>query len=348
MLMNVVILGGGFCGATVAKILDSEKNIKVTLIDKNPFFEYNPSAHKCITNPGYQQNIRVPFKRFLSNTMIINESIKRMLPSEVQTESNRFEFDYAVCCMGSTYPVFLSNTKNVFRMTRSYQAKKIFKTLKKAEKILIVGGGYIGTEIAGELATKQPNIKLIMVHSHNRILERNRLYTSRYATKFLKNKGVQFIFNEKVVDHPSEKRFITNEGREIDADVCIWCAGIHIDTSFLEGFVPVTLDDKNRILVNDSLQFIKYPHLFAGGDITAINEEKTARKAELHGRVIAKNIIRLNQGKSLIKYKKGPSPMVISLGDNHGIGMYSRLVIPGVLAGFGKWLIEWWTLRQFK
>jgi hypothetical protein len=39
--------------------------------------------------------------------------------------------------------------------------------------------------------------------------------------------------------------------------------------------------------------------------------------------------------------------MVISLGDNYGIGQYGKVVIPGLLSGIGKWLIEWWTLRQF-
>jgi NADH dehydrogenase FAD-containing subunit len=88
--------------------------------------------------------------------------------------------------------------------------------------------------------------------------------------------------------------------------------------------------------------------LFAGGDITAIDEEKTARKAELHAQVIATNIKRLHNGKSLVKYKTETSPMVISLGDNHGIGQYGRLLMPGLISGIGKWLIEWWTLRQFK
>ena len=66
--MRVVIIGGGFCGASLAKELDDEEQISVTLIDKNPFFEYNPSAHKCLTNPWYQQNIRVAYDRFLSHT----------------------------------------------------------------------------------------------------------------------------------------------------------------------------------------------------------------------------------------------------------------------------------------
>lgn len=233
-------------------------------------------------------------------------------------------------------------------MTRSDQAKKLFKVLKKAERVLLVGGGYIGTEIAGELATKRSDIKLTMVHSHDRILQRSPLSASKYAMNFLEKKGVNFIFNEKVVSHPDDHTFVTNKGKEIDADVCIWCAGIKVDTSYLEGFVPSAVEKKQGIRLNEHLQLIEYPHLFAGGDITAINEEKTARKAELHAQVIATNIKRLHKEKSFVSYKTKTSPMVISLGDNHGIGQFGRLVIPGLVSGIGKWLIEWWTLRQFK
>ena len=345
--MRVAILGGGFCGSRIALQLDRRKDISVTLIDKNPFFEYNPSSIKCLTNPGYQQNIQVPFNKFLSNTTIITDSIEKIFPSELKTTHHRIEFDYAVIGFGCFYPIRLTNTENVFTLTRSNEAKKIFNALKNAKKVVIVGGGYIGTEIASELAMKRKDLQITIVHSQDRILKRNTPFVSKYITNFLRKKGVKFLFSEKIVDHPTSHEFITKSGKKIIADVCIWCTGIGFDTSYLEGFIPESVDAKNSIKVNDSLQFIEYPHIFAGGDITAINEEKTARKAELHADIIATNLIRIKQGKSLVKYSTGTSPMVISLGDNNGVGIYGRLIIPGFISGFGKWLIEWWTLRQF-
>lgn len=345
--MRVVIIGGGFCGASLAKELDDEEQISVTLIDKNPFFEYNPSAHKCLTNPWYQQNIRVAYDRFLSHTEIITESVKRVFPFQVETDSKKIDFDYAVICLGCSHPIFLSSTENVFTLTHSDEAIHLSKALKNAQKVLIVGGGYIGTEIAGELVTKRSDLDVTLVHSHDRILERNTHLTSKYATGYLERRGIDFRFNEKIVDHPNDNEYITKNGGRITADICIWCAGITVDTSYLEGFSPSTIDKRGRIRVNDSLQLMDYPHLFAGGDVTSINEEKTARKAELHARIIASNLRRIHQGKTLRTYKTGVSPMVISLGDNHGVGTYGRIAAPGLLAGIGKWIIEWWTLRQF-
>lgn len=344
--MNVVIIGGGFCGALLAKELDMEKNIAVTLINKNPYFEYNPSAHKCITDPGYQKNIQVPFDQFLSNTSIITESVKEVTPTGIITESGHIDFDYAVLCVGSYYPVYLSSKQNVYTMSRSDEAKQIFKSLKNAKTVLLVGGGYVGTEIAGELSTKRSDLDIVFVQSHDRLLERNPLSVSTYAEKFLDKRDVQFLFNERVIAHPDENTYKTKSGKLIDADVCIWTTGTKVDTSFLRGFNQDLFEDSGHIKVNESLQLSGYPRLFAGGDITAIKEEKTARKAELHASLIATNLKRIYQKKSLKSYRQGKSPMVISLGDNHGVGQYGRLVITGRLSGIAKWMIEWWTLKR--
>ncbi len=346
--MKIVIVGGGFCGATLAKKLDNEKHMDVALIDKNPFFEYNPSAYKCITQPGYQKNIRVNFKEFLSNTIFINEPVHEVNPSVVLTASKKIHYDYAIICTGSYYQINMKNKTNVFTVTRSNEAKDLGKRLKKdVKKVLIVGGGYIGTEIAAELAEKGKNIEILLVHSNDRLLERGPRSASRHAKKFLQKRKVKFLFNEKILHHPNEETYVCKGGKKIQADICIWCAGSSVDSSFLKDFKPDPINRYGRIKVNESLQLLNYPQCFVGGDITDINEEKTARKAELHAHIIAENLKRIRDDKPLKTYKTGKSPMVVSLGDNRGIAQFGRFVISGFMAGYGKWLVEWWTLRKF-
>ena len=91
----------------------------------------------------------------------------------------------------------------------------------------------------------------------------------------------------------------------------------------------------------------KYPHIYAGGDITEITEEKTAQKAKKHAHVIVKNIIAQMKGAELKPYKTGVSPLVISLGDLYGISQIDSAVLAGFGHGLLKKIIEWWTLEQF-
>ena len=62
--MDVAIIGGGFCGATIAKNLDKIKNINVTLFDKKPYFEYRPGLPKLLSNKDYDKKIIAKYSDF--------------------------------------------------------------------------------------------------------------------------------------------------------------------------------------------------------------------------------------------------------------------------------------------
>ncbi len=65
---QVVIIGGGFGGIAVAKALARAKGVSVTLITKNPYFEYYPALYKLVTG-ALAIEVCVPyekiFKKFL-------------------------------------------------------------------------------------------------------------------------------------------------------------------------------------------------------------------------------------------------------------------------------------------
>ncbi|MDG6229196.1 MAG: FAD-dependent oxidoreductase [Candidatus Thermoplasmatota archaeon] len=344
--MHVVILGGGFCGATVAKLLDAVEGLETTLITKTSFFEYNPSAHKCLNDPSYQGYIRVPYNAFLKNTHILIDGVTSIHSDRVVTSSKEISFDFLVIATGVDYPIYLKNTKNVFKMTCSQDALKIHKSLKGASSVLIVGGGYIGTEISAEIACKMKDCQVTLVHSPKRLLERSSVIASRYAEYFLRKRHVQILFGEKVIDHKKDV-FLTNTKRSIRSDVTIWCTGTRSNPFFIDDLKGDNLSKDQRIKVNDYFQLPGHPHIYAGGDITNIVEEKTARKAEIHARFIARNILCQYNKKRCRRYESRSSPLVISLGDLYGITQFNKMVFAGFGHGLFKEIIEWWTLQQF-
>lgn len=50
----------------------------------------------------------------------------------------------------------------------------------KSERIVVIGGGPVGLELAGELATDYPNKKITVIHNREQILD------DRMASKFVK------------------------------------------------------------------------------------------------------------------------------------------------------------------
>jgi NADH dehydrogenase FAD-containing subunit len=346
-LRKLVILGGGFCGALVAKKLDSRREMDATLIDKKDFFEYTPAIHRVIFEPDYQSRIIVPFYNFLKHVSVVTNDLIQVNPQFVETRKEKLYYYILVISTGIDYPIFLKNKNNVFTLTCCLDARAIHDKIRDVSHTLVIGGGLIGTEIAGELVTKYSNKEVLIVHPHERLIERNPVRASRYAQRFLEKHGAKIIFGEQIVDHENGV-FVTDKGKRVEADVAVWCAGIECNPWFMKDFPRTIIADRNALKVNKYLQLDGCPGIFVGGDITSINEEKTAANAERHARLIVKNIDRILKNKPLIPYKESKGPLVISLGDRDGIIVFRRLVITGLLPRIIKYLIAWWVLRQYK
>jgi NADH dehydrogenase FAD-containing subunit len=337
--MNVVIVGGGFCGAYIAKKIESQKNWTVTLIDKKDYFEYTPSVWKLLIRPTYHKRIIIPYSKVLRKSRIITDSHAKVTPEYVQTKKEKIPYDYLVISTGIDYPIFLKNKKNVFTVKSGEEVLRCGKDIPLAETILIIGGGLIGTEVASELATQIPNIKIILVHPHDRLIERNPKSASIYAKKFLEGRGVQIIFNQKIVDHQNHD-FITDTKQHIKADLGIWCAGIQANPTFMTKFSPSILTEKNAIKVNQFLQLDSHPNIFVGGDISSTLEEKTAASADRQAQYIVSNLLRIHRKKTLLTYKPIEEPMIISLGQWNGLFVYSFIVFPGIIPAIIKFFVE--------
>lgn len=344
--MKLVVLGGGFCGITVAKSLEKHEQIDVTLVDKEAYFEYTPGVLKPVFDSEYVRKIVVPFDDILKESRILCEKIKRVTPENVETESKKIDFDRLVVSTGIDYPIFLENRKNVFTLASVRDAIALNNALSNAKSVVIVGGGLIGVEIAGEIATKRSDIKVFIIHSKKRLMERNPHEASVYAQNFLEDRGVELILGEKVVENKSGA-FVTDKGRSLEADIGIWSTGISWNPSYMENFESSIFSERGALKVDKYLRLREYPDIFVGGDVTSIEEEKTAQNAKLHSEAIVKNLKRELEGDSLVPYRSKKRPMVISLGDRNGILVYDNIVLSGVLPGLLKWIVQYWNLSQF-
>ena len=337
--MRIIILGGGFCGSLIAKNLDTKKNIEVVLIDKKEYFEYSPSLWKLLINKENYKKYTVPFTQFLRHTRLITTSTLRVTPHFVETEAEKLTYDYLVISTGIEYPIYLENTTNVITVKSGVDVVKNNEKITEAKTIVVIGGGLIGTEVAAELVTKYPEKHILLVHPHNRLLERNKMNVSNFARRFLESHGISLLMGEKVIDHQNNT-FITNAKRTIPADIGIWCAGIKSNPWFMKEFPSSVFTKNNALKVNHFLQLEGYTNIFVGGDITNIMEEKTALNAERHGSLISTNLLRSIKKRRLLVYKSRILPMIVDLGSTNAMLTYRLFFIPGVIPAVLKLIVE--------
>ncbi|MEK6889052.1 MAG: FAD-dependent oxidoreductase [Nanoarchaeota archaeon] len=335
---KIVIVGGGFAGSAVAKQL--ENHFSVELIDTKDYFEFTPGILRTLVEPEHAKKIQIMYKDYLKNTRIIVDCVLNANKRFVYTKSRKIAYDYLVVCSGSSYKAPIKEQDVVFA-TRAKNLVDIHKRLGKAKEIAIIGGGLVGVELAAEIACRYGDKKITMVHSGDKLMDRNSKKSIDYATKFLLRNGVKIIFEERVVGG-EKKEIETDKGTKIKCDLVFSCTGIIPNSDFLKNSedFAIFLDEKGFVNVNDYMQVNGFRNVFALGDINACMVEKTAQNAELQAEVAVENIRALESGRKLKKYVEKKTPMVISLGKYDGIFDYMHFVFTGKVPAFLKWAVE--------
>lgn len=144
-----------------------------------------------------------------------------------------------------------------------------FMTLKqrtgKASRVVVIGGGFIGSEIAASLATN--GRKVTMIFPDDGI--GGRVYPSRlslFLNDYYRSKGVE-VRNKESVASISKKgdtyTLRTTSGKEIEADAVVAGLGILPNTQLAEA---AGIKVSNGITVNEMLQ-TSDPDVYAAGDV---------------------------------------------------------------------------------
>ena len=177
---------------------------------------------------------------------------------------------------------------------------------------VIAGGGFAGVELAGALndfahgiLADYPNLapgdlRVVLVHSRDRILPELSESLARYAQERMEARGVTFRLNTRLTDaHPGV--VVLSDG-EICAQTLVWTAGTGPNP--LLKSLPVEKDKRGALVVENTLGLPGNPGVWALGDCAAVADAKsgkpcppTAQFALRDAEVLAKNIRAELQGR---------------------------------------------------
>ena len=217
-------------------------------------------------------------------------------------------------------------------------------TLRDARKVVVVGGGPTGIELAGEIKSAHPDQEVILVNRGARLLDS--------ADNVPRGTRMPESFQESVLDCVREAGIVVRLGKGLvlpaggippsgittgpltleleggetipDVDMVFWATGVSVAHTPYSTSMAAYTDEHNRIRVRPTMQVDGLANVFAIGDCAEVGASRTAYQAGIQASVAAKNITALASGNtSLSSYSPGTPMILLPVGPTRG-----RVLLP--------------------
>jgi NADH dehydrogenase FAD-containing subunit len=320
---SVVVVGGGYGGSAAAKALDAFAD--VTLVEPRDAFVHNVAALRALVEPEWLPRIFLPYDRLLAHGRVVRDRAAEVDAGRVALSSGaELVPDLIVLASGSTYPYpAKSGTDDSATAIARYRASH--DELARAARVLIIGTGPTGLELAGEISDRWPEKQILVLESEPEILSGPYKRELREEVRSqLDARGVAFVLGEELTAEPESPPVTygpfavsTRAGRTIEADIWFRCHGLAPVSDYLRGELATARRPDGSIAVTPELRVEGQEHVYALGDASGA-DLKTAGRAGRQAEVVAANIRALVDGGELRPYEPPPPAIVIPLGPGGG------------------------------
>ncbi|MBI9100981.1 MAG: NAD(P)/FAD-dependent oxidoreductase [Spirochaetales bacterium] len=385
VMKHIVILGGGYAGVHAGLVLNkafkNDKNISITLIDKNPYHTLMTELHEVAGNRVDNDTVRVSYDRIFGNKSV-NVVMDRIInldteKQELKSETKVYSYDYLIMGVGAEptdfgIPGVKENSLPLWSYEHALQIKEHIiekftaaaheKEEEKRRKMLtfaVAGAGFTGIEMLGELIEWFPLLceeyginkdeySLINVEGMCQILNMIPEKPRKKAYRYMEKKGVRFILNS-FVSEAREGSFTLKDGSIIECETLIWTCGVKGSGQGRDWGLTVAHVD--RLKVDATMRTPEHRNIFIVGDGQWFIENERpipqiVEAAEQTAAVAAKNIIHEITGKGKeVTFKSQFHGFMVSIGGRYGVSHTMGLSLSGVFAMGVKHLINCYYLH---
>ena len=305
---DVVIIGGGPAGVTCAISAHNTYPDKTIAIIRKERIALIPCGI-----PYTMHSLDSVDADILPDKLIENANAKLIIDEVVDKEEKTLKlksgkeigYDKLVFAIGSSPlkpPIKGIEKKGVFVVNkdRDYLVE-MREYAKKAENIIIIGGGYIGVEMADELLKDGKNVTLVEMMTSLLPTTMDAEFGSK-AQEILEEEKAGIFLGKRVVSilgNGTATGVTLDDGKEIDADMIIVSVGAKPNLS-LASKIGLAVHPRHGIWVNDYLRTFD-KDIFAIGDCAAKYDFFTgefsnimlASTAMAEGRLVGSNLFEI-------------------------------------------------------
>ncbi len=321
---TVVVVGGGYAGINVAKGLDADAD--VILVDPKEAFAHNVAALRVLADPSWLPRAFYPFERLLEHGRFVRDRVVHAESDRVVLGSGEeLRPDVLVLASGSTYPFPAKTDATELRDTYA-RYEQAHESLAGAGRVLLIGAGPVGLELAGEISSAWPDKHVTIVDVAPDIVAGP--YKPEFRAELrrqLAERGVELVLGDGLQAEPPTApgepgtfTVTTESGRRIEADLWYRCYGVRPVTDYVAGDLAAARGPDGFIRTGSTLQVEGHERVFALGDASAI-DIKMAGRAKYQADAVVANVQALIAGRPAdTEYQPLPPVMLIPLGPDGG------------------------------
>jgi NADH dehydrogenase len=362
---GILVLGGGFAGSYVARYL---KRHGATIVSPDNFMLYTPLLPEAGAGTLEPRHVVVPLRQMCPHAELVLgratglDAAQRIVRIDSLAGPFEIAYEQLVVALGAVtrslpVPGLLEHGVGFKDLADAIALRnRVLRQLERASirpeapeelGFVFVGAGYAGVEALGELndlahdalrfypALRGVAQRWVLVDAAPKILPEIPRRLGEYAARHLEGRGVE-IHVSSTLESFDGSEAVLSTGTRIPARTLVWSAGVRPHPLLEDLHLP--LDERGRVVVDETLRVVGGDGIWALGDCTAVPNAKTpgafdpptCQHALRQARRLAKNLVGPPQ-----PYGYRMLGQVATLGRHKGIAE-----IPGLrLRGFVGWFV---------
>ncbi len=310
--MKTVIIGGVAGGASAAaRLRRLDEKAEIIILERGgyvsfancglPYYIGGVITDKTSLTIQTPESFRARFNidvRVLNEAVAINADKKTVTVRDIKTGRTYDEaYDSLILSPGAEPvrpPLPGAEGENVFTLRNipdTYKIKAYIEE-KKPRTAVVVGGGYIGVEMAENLSEAGLEVSIVELSDH--LIAPLDFDMAADVHRYIKEKGIRLYLNNGVTAIEGN-RVITGKG-EIDAELVLLSVGVRPETALAKA-CGIKLNGRGCIVTDDGMR-TNIPDIYAVGDAVEVSDFVTgnpafvplAGPANKQGRIAADNI----------------------------------------------------------
>lgn len=349
---RVVVAGGGYAGLQVALRLvwRCGSRCAVTLIDRSHNHQLLTKLPQIVGGRLQPRDALIPYARLIGREIRhLRSEVLAFDPGHlaVETSTGRITGDYLVVALGSAPTFGVPGAAGLAFPLRSVATAEVLRRRleevaeSRTGHVVIVGGGYTGTEVAGELAewgsghsgSGSRSFSVTLIAPEGRLLSEGDPRLGAAAERILRKKGVVFHLHHGV-RAVEQDHVLLESGTVYPADVVIWATRAHAASPELPGTCPLPGD--GRIPVDPYLRPARYERVYVVGDAAAPYDfshdrivAASAQMAVEEGMLVGSNLAAALRGSELEEFHPHVLGEALTLGGSSAVAEVGGVILSG-------------------